>query len=159
EFAQLLHDKTEGNPLFLVDLLRYLRDRSVVAKGSKGWKLAQDLPDLGRELPESVRSMIRTKLGQLREADQQLLSVASVQGHEFDSAVIARVLGAGAAEVEEQLEALEQIHGLVRLRREQEFPDGTLSLRYHFVHVLYQNCLYAALQPARRSALSAAVAQ
>jgi predicted ATPase len=160
EFAPMLHAKTEGSPLFLVDLLRYLRDRGVVAKkGSGGWKLARDIPDLGRELPESVRSMIRTKLGQLREPDQQLLSVASVQGHEFDSAVVARVLAAGAAEVEERLEALEQIHGLVRLRREQELPNGTLSLRYHFVHVLYQNSLYAALQPARRSALSAAVAQ
>jgi adenylate cyclase len=159
EFAQVLHAKTEGSPLFLVDLLRYLRDRGVVAKGSGGgWKLAQDVPDFGRELPESVRSLIRTKMAQLREPDQQLLSVASVQGHEFDSAVVARVLGAGAAEVEERLKALEQIHGLVRLRREQELPDGTLSLRYHFVHVLYQNCLYAALQPARRTAVSAAVA-
>ena len=47
----------------------------------------------------------------------------------------------------------------VRLVREQEFPDGTLTLRYGFVHVLYQNALYAALQPTRKAAWSAAAAR
>ena len=42
---------------------------------------------------------------------------------------------------------------------EQEFPDRTLTLRYRFVHVLYQNALYASLRPTRRASLSAAVAQ
>ena len=43
--------------------------------------------------------------------------------------------------------------------REQAFPDGTLTLRYGFVHVLYQNALYAALQPTRKAAWSAAAAR
>src|SRR5262249_56956825 len=78
---------------------------------------------------------------------------------EFDWAVVARVLGRDATEVEERLEVLDRVHGLVRLRREQEFPDGTLTLRYGFVHVLYQNALYAALQPTRKAAWSAAAAR
>src|SRR5262249_31137285 len=60
---------------------------------------------------------------------------------------------------EERLEALDGVHGLVRLRREQEFPDDTLVLRYQFVHVLYQNALYEAMQPTRRACYSAAVAR
>jgi predicted ATPase len=83
---------------------------------------------------------------------------ASVQGPEFDSAVVARVLGREAADVEEQLEELECVHVLVRRIREQAFPDGTLTLRYGFVHVLYQNALYAMLQPTRKAAWSAAAA-
>jgi predicted ATPase len=47
----------------------------------------------------------------------------------------------------------------VRLVNEGEFPDHTLTLRYRFVHVLYQNALYASLQPSRRTALSLAVAE
>src|SRR5262249_53204379 len=47
-------------------------------------------------------------------------------------------------------------HGFVRRLREQEFPDGTLTLRYRFVHVLYQNALYASLTPARKTLLSLA---
>jgi predicted ATPase len=159
EFAAVIHAKTEGSPLFLVDLLRYLRDRGVIAGGPGGWSLAQALPNFQRELPESVRSLIQKKLDQLGEVDRRLLAAGSVQGSEFHSGVVARVLSLDTAEVEERLEVLDRVHGLVRLRREQEFPDGTLVLRYQFVHVLYQNALYAALQPTRRSAYSAAVAE
>ena len=84
---------------------------------------------------------------------------ASVQGPEFDSAVAARLLGRGADEVEERLAVLERVHGLVRPVRDHEFPDGTLSVRYGFVHGLYQNALYADLPPTRRASWSAAAAQ
>src|SRR6516225_5663244 len=103
--------------------------------------------------------MILRKTDQLSEADRRLLSAASVQGPQFDAAVVARMLGREAADVEERLDVLERVHALVRLVREQGFPDGTLTLRYGFVHVLYQNALYAALQPTRKAAWSAAAAQ
>ena len=47
----------------------------------------------------------------------------------------------------------------VRMAGETEFPDRTLTLRYRFVHILYQNTLYGSLQPTRRAALSAKVAE
>src|SRR6185436_17863674 len=39
EFPQLIHAKTEGSPLFMADLIRYLRDRTVIAQTSGAWKL------------------------------------------------------------------------------------------------------------------------
>ena len=103
--------------------------------------------------------MIQRKIDQLGEEDRRLLVAASVQGSEFDSAVVAQALALDAADVEERLEGLERVHAFVRLVREHEFPDRTLTLRYRFVHVLYQNALYASLRPTRRASLSAAVAQ
>src|SRR5262249_40657011 len=81
------------------------------------------------------------------------------QGHEFDSAILADVLELHAADTEERLEVLDKVHGFVRLVRESEFPDRTLSLRYAFVHSLYQNALCAALQPTRRATISLALGQ
>jgi predicted ATPase len=159
ELAFLIHNKTEGNPLFMVDLLRHMRDQKLLAQEQGRWVLAQSLPKLERELPESVRSMIERKIAQLSEEDRRLLVAASVQGYEFDAAVVSKTLGLDAAEVEEQLEGLERVHAFVRLVREHEFPDRALTLRYRFVHVLYQNALYASLRPTRRATLSAAVAQ
>ncbi len=159
DFADLIYARTEGNPLFLVDLLRYLRERGVIAEADGRWSLAQDLPDLRRELPSSVRSMIQRKLDRLEEEDRMLLAAASVQGQEFDSAVVAGALGLHAAEVEERLQTLDRVHGLVRSVREQEFPDRTLTVRYVFVHILYQQALYHDLQPTRRASLGAALAQ
>jgi predicted ATPase len=159
DFAGLVHARTEGSPLFMADLLRYLRERGVLAESADRWALARELPDLRRELPESVRSMIQRKLEQLGEADRQLLATAGVQGHEFDSAVVAGALGRDPAEVEERLQELDRVHGLVRLVRQQEFPDRTLTLRYAFVHVLYQHALEAGLPPSRRAARGAALAR
>jgi predicted ATPase/tRNA A-37 threonylcarbamoyl transferase component Bud32 len=159
QFAELIHAKTEGSPLFMVDLLRYLRDRKMITKAEGRWTLAQTVPEIERELPESVRSMIQRKIDQLSETDRRLLVAASVEGYEFDSAVIAKVLGADSADIEERLDTLERVHSFVRTIGEVEFPDFTLALRYRFVHILYQNALYASLTPARRSSLSAAVAQ
>jgi predicted ATPase len=159
ELAAVLHARTEGNPLFMVDLLRYLRDRGVIIQDHGRWALGRAVPDLQRDLPESVRGMVQRKMDQLSPADRQLLMAASVQGAEFDSAVVARLLGREAADVEERLEVLDRVHVMVRLVREQTFPDRTLALRYGFVHVLYQNALYAALQPTRKAAWSAAAAR
>jgi predicted ATPase/predicted Ser/Thr protein kinase len=159
DFAALIYSRTEGSPLFLVDLLRYLRERGVIAEIDGRWSLAEDLPDLRRELPGSVRSMIQRKLDRLEESDRLLLAAASVQGHEFDSAVVAGALAFNAAEVEERLQSLDRVHGLVRALREHEFPDRTLTVRYVFVHILYQQALYHDLQPTRRATLGAALAQ
>ena len=159
EFPKLIHAKTEGSPLFMADLVRYLRDRNVIAQSSGSWTLAQTLPDIERELPESVRGMIERKIAQLSEEHRKLLTVASVQGYEFDSAVIAQVLKLEPDEVEERLEELERVFSFVKLTNEAEFPNRTLTLKYRFIHVLYQNALYAALRATRKATLSRDVAQ
>ena len=158
DFARLVHDSTDGNPLFMVELLRHLRERGVVAKTDAGWSLVEELPRFDRDLPESVRSAIQRKIEQLGDADRWLLSVAAVQGRQFDSAVLARVLGLDAVEVEERLVALEHRHGLARIVNEAQLPDGAKTLCCCFVHALCQSMLYASLTPSRRAALSAAVA-
>jgi predicted ATPase len=159
DFADLLLARTEGNPLFMVDLLRYLRERDVIAQSSGQWSLTRELPDLWGELPESVRSMIQRKLERLGEADRRLLAAASVQGCEFDSTIVASALELDAADSEERLQVLERVHGLVWLVREYEFPDHALTLRYAFVHALYQQALFADLSPTRRAALGSGLAR
>jgi predicted ATPase len=159
EFADVLYWRTEGHPLFLADLLEDFCDRGVIARADGRWSLTRTVSDLQPELPESVRALIRRKVGRLDEPHHQLLTTAAVQGAEFDAAVVARVLGRDAAEVEEALADLDHTHGFVRLVREHELPDRTPTARCAFAHGLYQNALYASLQPARRLALSSAVAR
>lgn len=159
ELPALIHSKTEGNPLFMADLVRYLRDRKVIAEEQGRWVLAQSLPSIERDLPESVRGMIERKIAQLSEEDRRLLVAASVQGYEFDSATVTKALELDPADVEERLEALERVYALVRFVTETELPGRVLTLRYRFVHVLYQNALYASLRPTRRAQLSGTAAE
>ena len=72
---------------------------------------------------------------------------------------MAQALTLDANEVEERLEKLERVFAFVTLTSEAEFPNRTLTLRYRFVHVLYQNALLTALRATRKATLSRAVAQ
>ena len=157
-FAEMIYAKTEGSPLFMADLVRYLHDREIISEQTGAWVLTRDISTIEAELPESVRSMIERKIDQLADEDRRLLVAASVQGYNFDSSVLSKASGFEPSEVEERLEDLQRVHSFVRLVDEHEFPDRTVTLRYQFVHVLYQNALYSTLKPTRRAALSAGVA-
>ncbi len=158
-FASLIYAKTEGSPLFMADVIRYLRDKKIIGEDGGYWSLVQSVPEIEDDLPETVRSMIQRKIAQLGDEDRRLLVAASAQGYQFDSAVLAQALAIDVGEVEERLQALDQTYGFVKFIKEDEFPDYTLTLRYRFVHVLYQNVLYASLTPSRRVSLSAAIAK
>jgi len=157
--GRMLHEKTEGSPLFMVDLVRDLRDRKAIVRTQERWELAASLPAIERDLPETVKGMIGRKIERLDELDRKLLTAASVQGHEFDTIVVSDALGLDPADVEERCDALDRVHRLVQPIRTYDLPDRALSVRYRFVHVLYQNVLYASLQPTRRVSLAGKVAR
>jgi len=158
-FAKLIHDKTEGSPLFMVDLLRDLKNRKMIVEENNTWQLTSSIEDIKLELPDSVRSMIEHKIQQLGEDDHRLMVAASIQGFEFDSAIVGKVLEMDEEEVEERLQSLERDHRFIHFETDDEFPDRTLTLRYRFVHALYQNELYDSLTRAKRARLSRTVAE
>lgn len=159
DLAAQIHDRTEGSPLFVVDIVRDLRSRGVVSQRDGRWTVNKSSEEIGRELPGSIRSLIERKVGRLEAEEQTILLAASVQGEEFDAAIVARALDADPAELEESLEPIERAHSFVVRVGERELPDGTLTLRYRFAHVLYQNTLYASIGPSKRVSLCLAVAQ
>ena len=160
EFAGLIHARTEGNPLFMVDLLRHLRDRKVIVKANRNedWRLAQSLPDLSRLIPQSISSVIDRKIEQLSDRDREVLTAAAMQGYEFDSATVARGLEAEELEIEEVLDRLNHVHRFVGCIGEHDLPAGASTVGYRFVHALYQNGLYVSLTPTRRAVLAASLA-
>jgi len=158
-FAAFLHTRTEGTPLFMADLVRYLRDSGSIAEEQGTWVLTRPIANLPKDLPESVRSMIARKIEALEERDRKLLLGASAQGYEFDSTTLAEATGIDPIDVEERLEVLERLHAFVKRGPEEEFPDRTLTVKYQFAHVLYQNLLYGSLQPTQRAVLSGRVAR
>lgn len=158
ELARVIHERTEGNPLYMIDMLRLLRDRGILENQDGIWSIQQPLSAATAIVPAGISSLIQLKLGQLSESDLQLLNYAAVQGVQFDSSVVARALACHYAEVEERLHELETAHNLVHAQGEQEY-NHVPAIRYRFVHVYYQNVLYASLAPSRRAEYSLAVAE
>jgi tRNA A-37 threonylcarbamoyl transferase component Bud32/tetratricopeptide (TPR) repeat protein len=158
-FEAMIHRRTEGHPLFLVDLVAYFRDRGAIVLENGRWRLEPGLIDQEQSLPQSVASMVERKIGRLSEDDRKLLVAASVQGVEFDVSVVASATAIPAADVEERLDELQRAHAIILLEGEHELPNHELTARYRFGHALYHAALFGSLRPARRAALSGAVAQ
>ena len=158
ELARAVHARTEGNPLFVADVLRWLGVQGVIAERDGRWTLVRAVPDVDHDLPSSVRSMIERKIAQLDDSDRKLLGAAAVQGAVFDSASVAAALKADVADVEEQLIVLDKVYAFVRQLEDATYPDRSQAVRYRFVHALYQNVLASALAPSRRAGWSAATA-
>jgi serine/threonine protein kinase/tetratricopeptide (TPR) repeat protein len=150
EFAALIHEKTEGHPLFATNLLQYLSERGDISKSNAHWSLVRPLAELDLEAPESVRSMISKKIDTLEAEERRTLQYASVEGTEFLSTVVASLLGVDEVDLEERLAHLQKTDRLIEVRGEEELPDGSLATRYRFSHALYQNFLYSDLVAKRR---------
>ncbi len=158
-FATLISRRTEGNPLFMTDLLRDLRQRQVLRQRDGKWSVEEDLSSLERELPQSVRSLIQRKMDALEEPDRRLLAAASIQGVDFDSALLSTVLQIDEEAVETALERLEREHALVRFIEEAESSRRQLTLRYRFAHHVYHQAFSESVRATRRVALSRAIAE
>lgn len=153
ELTSLIHDKTEGHPLFATNLLQYLGERGDLAKVNGRWTLARPLSEMNLEAPESVRAMISKKIDALSTEERRALQYASVEGTEFLSTVSAKLLGVDEIDLEELLAQIGKTHRLIETLGEEELPDGSLTTRYRFAHALYQNFLYGDLVNKRRIAL------
>ncbi len=122
-----LHDATEGNALFLAEMVRLL---------------AADGIDDGIAIPQSVRDVIALRLGHLSDECRRLLGCASILGREFALAPLARL----ATRSEDEL--LEVLDEALTARVVSNLPGVHDRLR--FAHVLIRDTLYDGLASARR---------
>jgi len=153
ELTSLIHEKTEGHPLFAANFLQYLSERGDLSKTNNRWSLVRPLAEMDLEAPESVRGMISKKIDALDAEERRALQYASVEGTEFHSTVTAKLLGVDEIDLEERLAEIAKTHRLIEILGEEELPDGALITRYRFSHALYQNFLYGDLVNKRRIVL------
>ena len=150
DLSGLIQQKTEGHPLFATSLVQYLVERGDIGRANEHWSLTRPLVEMDLEAPETVRSMIRKKIESLNDEDRRTLQYASVEGREFLSTIVAKLLGVDEVDLEERLAHLQKVHRLVMTVGEEELPDRSLATRYRFAHALFQNFLYGELVNKRR---------
>ena len=153
ELATAIHHRTDGHPLFTTSLIEFLLERGDIIRDAERWTLVRPVSETSLEAPENVRGLIRKKVAGLPDEDRRTLQYASVEGEEFLSTITAGLLEVDELTLEERLDRIDKVHGLVRTVGEEELPDGTLAIRYRFVHALYQNVLYGDLVSKRRMTL------
>lgn len=143
ELASVLHQRTDGNPLFLVTVTNDLVQQGVVRQLPQGWTLAGGLQAARQGVPESLRQLIDRQFAHLSSPEQTVLEAASVVGAEFSAAVLAAAMDEAVDVIEARCTALARRGQFVESRGLDEWPDGTVTARYGFLHALYQETIYA----------------
>jgi predicted ATPase/DNA-binding winged helix-turn-helix (wHTH) protein len=148
--ARLLHQRTNGNPFFFITMVDEMLHQGVVTQQDTHWMFCADLEAVAVGVPESVRQLIDTQLGQISPQEQEILTAASVAGTEFSAAAVAASVEQAPEEVEVCCDALARRGQFVRAQGSAAWPDGTVAARYHFIHDLYQEVLYERVPASRR---------
>jgi DNA-binding SARP family transcriptional activator len=128
-----VHGETEGNPLFIGEIVRLLSVEGVPSESSGTVPLS---------IPQTVRDVIARRLSHLSEECNHALRLASVLGREFALAALARMAGISEDDL---LDALDEAAGA---RVVSDVPGDAGRLR--FAHVLIRDALYDRIPAPRR---------
>jgi class 3 adenylate cyclase len=129
ELASFVHERSEGNPFVLEEMLREALDSGDVFQSQTGW--ARRSLD-AFELPETVREAVLLRLGRLEEEHVEVLRAAAVLGRSFEYGLLVQV-----AESEERV-ALAALETAVEHQLLDEEPGAH---RYSWRHALTQEAI------------------
>jgi tetratricopeptide (TPR) repeat protein len=137
--TQLVARHTEGNPLFVVEMLKHLDETGALTLRQE-WHGPITLADVG--LPEGIRQLIGRRLERLGLTTRRLLTIAAVMGREFRLSVIE-----GLVDVSEDavLDAMDEALTASIVTEEAGAPGN-----FSFTHALIREALYTSITAARR---------
>ena len=141
-----LPTSTDGNPLFVRELVRMLVDDEVIRRRESGeWELTIDADAV--EVPPTIQSLLAARVERLPTGERRLLELASVIGAEFSLGALRELAGRAVA-VPSLLEGMR--------RKELVEPTGTYwgdELVHRFHHVLIRDAAYRRLLKTTRADL------
>jgi DNA-binding SARP family transcriptional activator len=137
DVAEMLHQRTAGNPFFVRQLSQLLHEEHFGRAGDP-------------RVPIGVRHVIARRLGMLSAQTRSVLETAAVMGGQFDVRRLAAAAGIG---IDDTLTAAGHAaaHGMLQ-------AAGGPGSRYRFVHALVRETIYESLSPQRAARLHAQVA-
>jgi class 3 adenylate cyclase/tetratricopeptide (TPR) repeat protein len=127
-----------GNPFYIEELLNYLRDRNIDPQQAEALEQV--------DLPDSLYSLILSRMDQLTENQKTLLKVASVIGRQFGAAMLWGVSNQFGNQRQMQSD-LDALSALDLTPLDQPEPE----LMYLFKHILTQEVAYETLSFATRA--------
>ncbi|HEY33405.1 MAG TPA: AAA family ATPase [Dehalococcoidia bacterium] len=150
--AEAVHQQTEGNPLFVQEVVRYLIEAGIITREKGHWLLTGET-SLRMSIPEGLRDVIGRRLSRLSEECNRVLSTAAVIGREFPLEILHRVAGVPDSEV---FAALEEARALAII---EEHASVGATVSYRFTHALIRQTLYEEILAPRRIQLHQHVGQ
>ena len=157
--ARLIHQRTDGNPLFMVNAANYLLESGLIVLRDNTWELSVDINNVELGVPDNIKQMIERHVDHLDAETQRTLEAASVAGLEFSTPALAAGLEEDPLVVEARCNQLARERKYIQECGVHDLPNGEVVTRFGWVHALYQNVLYDRLPAARRVKLHRLIAE
>jgi DNA-binding winged helix-turn-helix (wHTH) protein/tetratricopeptide (TPR) repeat protein len=157
--AELIHQRTDGNALFMVGIVDHWLERGLLAAHGDGCELAAPIAELAGWVPETFVRIVERELERLSPLERSVLEAASVAGNEFSVAAVAAALSEDTVAVEEVCMRWARRGQFLRSTGVAEWQDGTIAERCRFRHALYQQIAYEQLGAARQAQLHLRIGQ
>ena len=142
DLAGLLSRKTEGNPFFVEQVVRSLREAGAIREvDNRQCALTRPIADIS--LPETVHDVLTARVDRLNGQQKATLQLAAVVGREFTYRLLARLEADRVGRLDARLRELATGELIRELSRD---PD----LTYAFSHALLRDVAYDSLLAANR---------
>jgi predicted ATPase len=148
--AELVHERTDGNALFMVNIVEHLVQKGLMVRREGQWTLQEGAEAKIASLPEELRQFLVRRIEGLTPEVRRVLEAASVVGEEFAAAAVAVGVEDAVEDVEAVCDELAAQRHFLADAGLTVWPDGTRAGGYRFQHALYQQVLYEQLGTGRR---------
>jgi predicted ATPase len=136
---KLLVERTDGNPFFAEQIVRYLQEQELVTATAAGWDVTAQHAGL---LPADVRTLLVARIDQLAADVKQGVERAAVLGREFDLRLLSMMLAENAG-----------MTSMLQKGEQATIWSALSQLRYIFRHTLLRDAAYRMQLRSRRQEL------
>src|SRR5262245_34113170 len=148
--AAYVHERTDGNALFMVNIVDHLVQQRFVVRREGHWALREGTEAKLVSLPEGLQQLLIRRIEALAPEARLVLEAASVVGEAFTAAAVAAGAHCPVEDVDAQCDVLAAQHHFIDDAGLTTWPDATRGASYRFQHALYQQVLYEQVGTARR---------
>jgi len=103
EFCELVYEKTRGNPFYVEEVIKSLKEEGVIYREENKYKV-KEVSKI--EFPKTVKGVVKARISRLDEECQNALTLASFIGNDFTFEALCGVTG---VEESKLLEIIEKI--------------------------------------------------
>lgn len=143
EFCELVYERTRGNPFFVEEVIKSLKEEETLYREENKWKIAE----VSRiEFPKTVKSVIKTRISRLDDECQKVLTMASFIGNDATFEALGGVTG---IEEDKLLEIIEKILKTGLFKHRVIRGEDVCS----FADIIVRDVAYEEVSPFRRKKL------
>ncbi len=90
DFIELVYEKTKGNPFFVEEVIKSLKEEKILYRQQDKWK-TKEVSKI--EFPKTVKSIVKARMNRLDDDCQNALTMASFIGNDFTFEALCAVTG------------------------------------------------------------------